>query len=142
MCQISDKIKFCNCSSASIESLKHYWLLYRYEKQNVSFTLGLAAMPSYLRDENFKINQSTILERLNSKEGFDKNMEFKEKDVFEVGINHNRIDEEQSLFYQFVFKKDRWHPIKLDPFALINKYKAFHFGKLRKPLIRISKTNY
>lgn len=136
MCQISDKIKFCSCSSTSIESLKHYWLLYRYEKQKDSFTLGLAMMPTYLKDQNFKINQSAILEKLNSEDGFDQIIDFNEKDIFEVGINHKDYETGQSFFYQFIFKKGKWHPTKLDPFELMNKYSDFLFGKLKSPLIK------
>jgi len=31
MCLVSDKIKFCTCTSKNYETLKHYWLLYRHD---------------------------------------------------------------------------------------------------------------
>jgi hypothetical protein len=136
MCEISENIKFCTCSSDSIDNLKHYWLLYRYDENKDGFILGRVILPSYYRDQNFKINQSTILERLNNGDGFDKMIEFKAKDIFEVGINRLEDATENSFYYQFVFKKGKWHPTKSNTFDLINNYNKVTFGKLKTPFIK------
>ena len=86
MCIVSDKIKFCTCVDVSVENLKHYWILYRFNKDKNYDCMGMPMMPTSMRDLSFEENQSTLLNRLNEPDAFDVPLKFKAKDLLEIVI--------------------------------------------------------
>ena len=138
MCLVSDKIKFCTCISKNYETLKHYWLLYRHDKDKDEFVLGSPILPTSMRDLNFEINQSTLLARLNEPDAFDLPLQLKTDDRLVVTINCQSDEVENPFTYAFDYKNGEWITSTDDPFDLINNYNEEAFGKLKLP---ISKKN-
>ena len=138
MCLVSDKIKFCTCISKNYETLKHYWLLYRHDKDKDEFVLGSPILPTSMRDLNFEINQSTLLARLNEPDAFDLPLQLKTDDRLVVTINCQSDEVENPFTYAFDYKNGEWITSTDDPFDLINNYNEETFGKLKLP---ISKKN-
>jgi len=138
MCLVSDKIKFCTCISKNYETLKHYWLLYRHDKDKDEFVLGSPILPTSMRDLNFEINQSTLLARLNEPDAFDVPLQLKTDDRLVVTINCQSDEVENPFTYAFDYKNGEWITSTDDPFDLINNYNEETFGKLKLP---ISKKN-
>jgi len=138
MCLVSDKIKFCTCTSKNYETLKHYWLLYRHDKDKDEFVLGSPILPTSMRDLNFEINQSTLLARLNEPDAFDLPLQLKTDDRLVVTINCQSDEVENPFTYAFDYKNGEWITSTDDPFDLINNYNEEAFGKLKLP---ISKKN-
>ena len=138
MCLVSDKIKFCTCISKNYETLKHYWLLYRHDKDKDEFVLGSPILPTSMRDLNFEINQSTLLARLNEPDAFDVPLQLKTDDRLVVTINCQSDEVENPFTYAFDYKNGEWITSTDDPFDLINNYNEEAFGKLKLP---ISKKN-
>ena len=66
MCEISDKIKFCTCSS-DVENLKHYWVLHRKSANldEMQFCVGTYMMPNEKAMAFLEINTATLENRLN-----------------------------------------------------------------------------
>ena len=143
MCTISDKIKFCTCSS-DLATLKHYWVLYRRTRGKNEFTMGEPMMPTSMRDQNFEINKRTLLARLNESDAFDFQTKLKEKDRLDVVIN-NRLDNDLGAFsYTFEFKNGTWRFIETDPFDLVNHFNEVGGGKISPasnyPIYQLSDT--
>jgi hypothetical protein len=133
MCIISDKIKFCTCTN-DLADLKHYWILYRRTKSKNEYIVGEPMMPTSMRDQNFEMNKSTLLERLNEEDAFDFQMKFKEKDRLDVIIN-NRLNSDLSTFsYTFEYKQGTWRFIDTDPFDIVNFFKEVGGGKMSSVL--------
>jgi hypothetical protein len=136
MCLVSDKIKFCTCISKNHETLKHYWLLYRHDKNKDVFILGDPIMPTSMRDPNFEINQSTLLVRLNEPDAFDVPLQSQTKDKLVITINCQSGEMDNLFTYAFAYKNGKWITSKDDPFDLINNYNEKAFGKLKLPIRR------
>ena len=91
-------------------------------------------MPTSMRDQNFEMNKSTLLERLNEEDAFDFQMKFKEKDTLDVIIN-NRLNSDLSTFsYTFEYKQGTWRFIDTDPFDIVNFFKEVGGGKMSSVL--------
>ena len=105
MCLVSDKIKFCTCISKNYETLKHYWLLYRHDKDKELFVLGSPIMPTSMRDANFEINQSTLLARLNESDAFDVHLDLQTNDRLVISINCRSNETEDVFTYSFDYKR-------------------------------------
>ena len=86
MCIVSDKIKFCTCSSKSIDRLQTYWELFRFNSHKELYIVGIPKWPSEWSDDNFEANTSTLLKRLNDSDAFDFPTDFQEKDAFKIVI--------------------------------------------------------
>ncbi len=127
MCQISNTIHFCNCKAKSIEQLKHYWALYRYDPDKNEHMMGEAIMPA--EDDLFELNQATLLDLLNNQNPFDADLSFMDKDVFVVCLNNN--DYENNLKYVFKYHTNEWKESSLDFFELENEFEEVDFGKLK-----------
>lgn len=136
MCQISDKIKFCTCAASSVNQLKHYWIWYSFNKHKNEMILGEMILPMDFIEVNYKKNQETLLDRLNHQEAFDKPLNFKNKDILEIGINNNAKDKEV-IYYTFEFKKGDWQITYYDPFYIANNFDEKEFGKIKFALSRI-----
>lgn len=135
MCEISDKIKFCTCSS-DVENLKHYWVLHRKSAKldEMQFCVGTYMMPNEKAKAFLEINSTTLINRLNESDAFDMNLELKNKDILEVVINNKSDNYEDRITYTFEFKKGRWKNIEYDPFFLMNKYEEELSGKMKTVL--------
>lgn len=83
-------------------------------------------------DPNYKSNQNTILNRLAETDAFDKELEFKNKDVLEIVLNnHTEIDRRT---YCFQFKNDTWKKKKYYPFELESEFDEKENGKITNTL--------
>ena len=138
MCIVSDKIKFCTCTNAPVENLKHYWMLYRYNKDKNNNFMGMPIMPTNMRDLSFIENQSILLTRLNEPDAFDVPLKFKAKDILEIVIN-NSSDFYETFTYSFIFNKGKWEAEVTDPFEIMNHFDEENSGKIKNALKR--KTN-
>ena len=138
MCIISDKIKFCTCANGSVENLKHYWILYRFNKDKNYDCMGEPMMPTSMRDLSFEENQFTLLNRLNEPDAFDVPLKFNAKDLLEIVIN-NTSDFYETFTYSFKFKKEKWEAEETDPFDIMNHFDEENSGKIKSALKR--KTN-
>lgn len=136
MCIISNKIQFCTCASSAVNQLKHYWIWYRFNKLKNVMILGEIILPMDFIEVNYKKNQVTLLDRLNQQEAFDQPLDFKSKDILEIGINNNAKDKE-GVYYTFEFKKGTWQIMDYDPFYLANNFDEKKFGKIKFALNRI-----
>ena len=135
MCIISDKIKFCTCTTGSVANLKHYWILYRFAKGKEEFCIGTPMIPTSMIDSDFKENQTAILKRLSEPDTFDIPIEFKNKDVLEIVIN-NRAANLDTFIYSFQFKNNKWKAIETDPFDIMNHFDEENSGKIKNALRR------
>ena len=137
MCEISDKIKFCTCST-DVENLKHYWVLHRKikDKNLRNHVLGLLSCPSDKELDYFLINSATIENRLNESDAFDVPMNFINKDVLEVVINNKAENYGDCFSYSFEYKKGIWKSFESDCFLLMNDYIEEVAGKMRSVLKR------
>lgn len=136
MCIISDKIKFCTCANEAVEKLKHYWILYRYTKENRDLIIGEPMMPTYMSDMNFAENEAALVKRLNEPDAFDVPIKFQSKDQLEIVINNNNSSIYGTFTYSFEFKKNKWVPIETSPFDLMNHYDEEKCGKIKNALKR------
>ena len=135
MCIVSDKIKFCTCVNGSVENLKHYWILYSFNKDKNFACMGEPMMPTSMRDLSFEENQSTLLNRLNEPDAFDVPLKFKAKDLLEIVIN-NTSDFHETFTYSFKFKNGKWLVEETDPFEIMNHYDEENSGKIKSALMR------
>ncbi len=139
MCIVSDRIKFCTCANGSVENLKHYWILYRFNKDTMVNCMGTSMMPTSMRDLSFEENQTTLLNRLNEPDAFDVPMKFKAKDLLEVVINNNASDFDKTFTYTFKFKKGKWVAEETDPFDIMNHFDEENSGKIKSAVKRNTK---
>ena len=109
MCEISDKTKFCTCSS-DVEKLKHYWVLHRKSAKldEMQFCVGTYMMPNEKAMAFLEINTTTIENRLNESDAFDVDLELKNKDILEVVINNKSRNYEDQITYAFEYNKGKW----------------------------------
>ncbi|NRT14900.1 hypothetical protein HNP99_001244 [Flavobacterium sp. 28A] len=132
---MSDKIKFCTCVTTDVEKLKHYWKLYRFNKNNGLMCMGTPMIPTAMIDSNFKLNKTTLLNRVNEIDAFDIPLEFQNKDLLEIVINNN-VTGIDRFTYSFTFTKDKWKAIGEDPFEIMNNYEEEQSGKIKSALKR------
>ena len=135
MCEISDKIKFCTCSS-DVETLKHYWVLHRKSANldEMQFCVGTYMMPNEKAMAFLEINTTTLEKRLNESDAFDVHLELKNKDILEVVINNKSRNYEDQITYTFEYNKGKWKSIEYDFFELMNEYEETDSGKMKNVL--------
>jgi hypothetical protein len=128
MCKVSDEIKLCTCADVELpDGLDNYWVLYRPTGKEVeNILIGICAPPTSFRDRNFKLNERTILDRLNSGEAFDRPMEFRKNDKLEVVLKLGDLQEAFSYYFKFCGRK--WMATKEDYFELATKFKEVKQG--------------
>lgn len=137
MCRVSDKIKFCTCTNGPVENLKHYWILYRFNKDKNDFCIGMPIMPNYMIDFSFEENQATLLNRLNELDAFDIPLKFKPKDIIEIVINNTSVYQDPFSFtFSFKYKKGKWIVEETDSFEIMNHFDEEKSGKIRNALER------
>lgn len=131
MCIVSDKIKFCTCATGSFDELPHYWLLYRFNKHKDLECMGVPTMPYDFLQPNFQVNKTTLTNRLNEPDAFDKPIEFKAKDQLEIVIN-NLLDETKRMVFCFRYKNGKWVEEEYDTFDLMNHYDELATGNFEQ----------
>ena len=130
MCLVSDKIKFCTCISESVESLQHYWVLYKVSGVKGDI-IGLTIAPTSSWDKNYMVNESTLLQRINEADSFDIDLKPEEKDKLEIVINSKSTNSLKTSTYYFEFRKGKWISSDADAFELMNNFYEGRFGKLK-----------
>jgi hypothetical protein len=129
MCKITSKIKFCTCKAASTEKLKHYWALYRRNKDKNDILMGLPVMPNDWMELDFEKNKFILENRLNDADAFDVPLVFKAKDMLEIVFNNH--DYEKRLVYGFKFKNGKWKTDEIDDFYLMGFCDEVAFGRVK-----------
>ena len=140
MCIVSDKIKFCTCAESDVSQLKHYWILYRFNKLKKGWMIGDLMFPEPIIDPQYDLNENTILARLNENDAFDVAMTFKNKDVLEVTINNKPKKGESTYSYSFQYRKKKWEVFHEGPFELANDYDEEAKGKIKSAIVKQSNT--
>jgi len=138
MCVVSDKIKFCTCAESDVYELKHYWVLYRYNKLKMLSVMGSLMFEYQITDPQDELNENTIIARLNENDAFDVAMTFKNKDVLDVTINNKPKKGERTYSYSFQYRKKKWELFHAGPFELCNDYDVEAQGKIKSALVRKS----
>ena len=134
MCTISNKIKFCTCKATSTNTLKHYWALYRRNKDKNEITVGEVLLP-YEFDPNFKSNYSALENRLKDADTFDIPINFKDRDVLKIVFNNHST----RVVYGFEYMKEEWVRYEIDNFYLMGHFDEVGFGKIINPRGKIKK---
>ena len=131
MCKISSKIKFCTCinDNVDIEELDHYWVLHRYNKDKNVSVMGIPALPSDLQP-HFEVNETLLIDTLNTTDAFDKNIELEKGDRLEVVLCNNSKDNE--LYYNFKFTGKTWKTIESDCFDIMNHFDEVKGGGIKE----------
>ncbi|RZJ34740.1 MAG: hypothetical protein EOO51_08410 [Flavobacterium sp.] len=132
MCELSDKIKFCTCAAKSTDSLRHYWILHRFNANKEEFTLGMPNFPDeelYLFDH--QANKTKLATRLNEPDAFDFDADFRSKDRFEIVLNNDSFDDQRVTYY-FDYSKGKWRIDNADCyFDTVNNFDEIRFGKIK-----------
>lgn len=136
MCSVSDKIQFCSCAASSVNQLKHYWVWYRFNKDKNEMVMGEVMLPNFILNPDFAKNKETLKKRLNQVDAFDTSLDFKNKDLLEIVIDHD-IPHTDKTSYLFEYKNDIWYSREYDPFYIANDFDEKEFGKIKAPLKRI-----
>ncbi|WOD43173.1 hypothetical protein [Hwangdonia lutea] len=133
MCVISDNIKFCTCvdDNVDIEDLNHYWVLHRYNKDKNEEAMGEPILPYHLHPR-FDINETLLVNTLNTPEAFDKNLEIKRWDRLEVVLCNNSKDGYDTLYYNFRYTGKIWKAIESDCFDLMNRFDEVNTGEIKE----------
>lgn len=135
MCILSDKIKFCTCATTDVEKLKHYWKLYRFDKNKKLLYMGSPMFPTSEMDPNFIINNEVLLNRLNDRDAFDSPLEVLCKDLIEIVIKNN-VKGIEPFTYSFKFIKGTWKAVDEDSFEIMNNYDKEQSGNIKAALNR------
>ncbi len=132
MCVVSDRIKFCTCTSGSTRSLDSYWVIYRLGKSKETIVLGMPSMPQGWSDVNYEYNRLVILERLNQPDAFDKPLDLQINDKLHIVFNHLSKTKSE-IIYAYKYKKNKWVKDEYDWFELENHHhKKIAKGKVEK----------
>ena len=129
MCKVSDKIKFCTCSSdtINIDELDSYWILYRYnDKKEREITIGSFYIIGNLEFDSS--NKITILNRLKESDAFDIPIQFNNQDSLVIHID--QFNHSNELLYYFQFIDGEWLSQEYNPFSISDSSDEFKFGKL------------
>ncbi|QVY67112.1 hypothetical protein [Polaribacter sp. Q13] len=131
MCKVINRIKFCTCidDNVDIEELNHYWILHRYNKDKNENVMGTPALPSDLQP-HFEVNETLLIDTLNTTDAFDKNIELEKGDRLEVVLCNNSKDNE--LYYNFKFTGKKWKSIESDCFDIMNNFDEVKGGEIKE----------
>ncbi|HNC65025.1 MAG TPA: hypothetical protein PLC61_08485 [Chitinophagales bacterium] len=135
MCAISDNIKFCTCSGDDVIALNHYWILHRKVNGKNLMLIGEPIFEHYKQLPYFESNNTILCNRLNEKDAFDKPLQIKENDHFEIvfkNLEHN----EERITHCFVYKNGKWKTTEFDAFNLMNKFDEINSGVFVNPFDR------
>ena len=127
MCTISDKLKLCTCKTENVTHLKHYWILYKYQKSEI-IMMGEPMLPQEWKigEENNEYNKTKLATLLNESNCFDVDLSINHKDILELNFTCTSKTNPQStthLVYEFIYKNGKW---------IANEYNPFNTDKLQK----------
>ena len=131
MCLVSEKVKFCTCTTLSAEELPHYWILYRFTDFKGIEHMGTPIMPLDTLQQNYELNKQMLESRLNELDAFDKPIKFKPKDQLEIVINNLANEQIERMTFCFIFEKGRWVWKEYEVFELMNRYAEYLYGNLQ-----------
>lgn len=133
MCEPKQHFSFCTCDiEANLISLDQYWLVYRQHNRMEFFSIGQCVIPIFGLDKEQKDIEKQLLNDLNQKKSFDKDLKFKSQDLMIIKFKNVNPGEDMMEF-QFRFQGGRWGVLEdfeteLD---LGNMYDLLHKGKLK-----------
>lgn len=135
MCTVSDKLQLCTCNVENIDQLKHYWILYKYQKSEI-FLMGEPMLPQeyIIGENNDAYNKKKLETLLNERNCFDIELPINNKDILELNFTYtSKTDPENTvhLVYEFVYKKNKWKVHEFGPFDTDKLQK--HRGKIKNP---------
>ena len=135
MCTVSDKLKLCACKTENVERLKHYWILYKYQKSEV-IMMGEPMLPQEweIGKENNKYNKTKLETLLNERNCFDVDLRINNKDILELNFSYTSKTNPEittHLVYEFIYKKNKWTVSEYCPFNTDKSQKQQ--GKIKNP---------
>jgi hypothetical protein len=131
MCKVSDKIKFCTCSSGikNLRKLDNYWILYRYNHNDDNLieeiTIGVIYTTNLVENNN-ELNKETILKRLKEIDTFDVPIKFEVSDILEIHLNN--LNPTKKLIYTFHYFGQEWDFNSNDSISRDKSYDKYKFG--------------
>lgn len=130
MCQVYADVTFCTCSEFEIDqiqSLKNYWVLYRYNEALNVLIVGEIMFDDMFKKYNPNNLVELVLKKLNNNTLFDKSIDFVDKDRLHVSLELNQVN----LNYGFVFQDNSWSEIEYDYFTWANSYEEKNGGEVK-----------
>ena len=106
MCEVSDKLKLCTCSS-DISKLKYYWVFYRYAGNKLENMIGEPIMPVAINPETDILNIQLIGKLLNDGNVFDFELTPKTKDRLLLAFNIAKGKEDKGGWFYGLKKKGK-----------------------------------
>jgi hypothetical protein len=136
MCKVSDKLKLCTCATKDIYSLKHYWILHRFDDNKDDFIVGEIIEPYLCKPDIELYNRDVLLRLINIPSTFDVDINPKPKDRLELSFSVGN----ESLVYGFEYKNGSWESEEYDTFEWMSHHNEYLAGKIKNPMNR-SKTH-
>lgn len=136
MCTVSDKIKFCTCPGKDASELNHYWILHRKNNGKKEVLTGEPVFAFYKERPYYESNDTILCNRLNESDAFDKHIQFKEKDQFEIVFNNNHSNENR-ITHCFVYKNGKWTSTEFDTFNLMNRFDEIDTGTFENAFVEM-----
>ncbi|MFV0198838.1 hypothetical protein OBK01_11605 [Empedobacter falsenii] len=130
MCQVYADVMFCTCSDFEIDqvqSLKNYWVLYRYNEALDVVIVGEIMLDNMLKKNNPTNMVELVLKKLNDNTLFDQLINFVDKDRLHVSLELNQVN----LNYGFEYEANSWSEIEYDYFTWANSYEEKNGGEVK-----------
>ncbi|MDH2208574.1 hypothetical protein N5J53_16315 [Empedobacter sp. GD03644] len=130
MCQVYADVTFCTCSDFEIDqvqSLKNYWVLYRYNESLDVVIVGEIMLDDMLKKYHPTNMVELVLNKLNNNTLFDKSIDFVYKDRLHVSLELNQ----GNLNYGFEYEANSWSEIEYDYFTWANSYEEKNGGEVK-----------
>lgn len=130
MCQIYADVTFCTCSDFEIDqvqSLKNYWVLYRYNEALDVVIVGEIMLDNMLKKNNPTNMVELVFKKLNDNTLFDQLINFVDKDRLHVSLELNQVN----LNYSFEFEDNSWSEIEYDYFTWASCYEEKNGGEVK-----------
>lgn len=132
MCTVSKNIILCTCEINDVTTLKHFWVLFRYNPSKGTIIIGEPfGFDVFLQYEN-PHNADFICEKLNNGNLFDKPLFIEEKDRLHISIHFK--ENESPTDFGFEYKNGKWEIIEFDYFSWKYKYFEEREGKIKNAL--------
>lgn len=135
MCEVSGKLKLCTCNATSVEKLKHYWILYRYNREKNNIIIGDFILPYMLDEEMVIKNKAVLLKRLNEEDAFDIDIFPKNKDRLQLTFTCSAFSNQQ-ITYGYSYKNGKWIEKDFDPLEWQWHHDEEISGAIKPALVR------
>ena len=130
MCHVYADVMFCTCSDFEIDqvqSLKNYWVLYRYNEALDVVIVGEIMLDNMLKKNNSTNMVELVLKKLNDNTLFDQLINFVDNDRLHVSLELNQVN----LNYSFEFEDNSWSEIEYDYFTWASCYEEKNGGEVK-----------